>query len=190
MTDCKPLIDKIISGDTKAYQSIIEKYQRLVMYIVFRMISNETDREDACQDVFIKVYQNLSNFQYESKLSTWIAKIAYNTCINFLKKKKVPLFNDLSSEGEFIESYRCVQNSPDKCAEESDLFLRLENEINKLPIQFRTILTLYHLNEMSYAEIAEIMGLPVGTVKSYLFRARKLLKEQLMAKYQQEELWH
>ncbi|MFQ5823130.1 MAG: RNA polymerase sigma factor [bacterium] len=190
MTDVKLLIDKIISGDTKAFQSLIEKYQRLVSHIVFRMISNKSDREDVCQDVFIKVYQNLSNFQFESKISTWIAKIAYNTSINHLKKKKVPLFNDCSSENKSIEDYLSNHTSPEEFAEDSDLALRLQNEINKLPVQFRTILTLYHLDEMSYAEIVEIMGLPDGTVKSYLFRARKLLKKRLITKFPLEELWH
>lgn len=190
MPDYIHQIDKIISGDTKAYQSFIEEYQRLVMHIVFRMISNVADREDVCQDVFIKAYQNLSNFHFESKISTWLAKIAYNTCINYLKKKKVPLFNDFSTDGESIDNFLSDHASPDEFAERRDLSLRLQNEINKLPVQFRTILTLYHLDEMSYSEIVEIMGLPEGTVKSYLFRARKLLKERLISKYQQEELWH
>ena len=89
-----------------------------------------------------------------------------------------------------MEKYWSEQTSPDGFVQEQDLTFRLQNEITKLPVQFKTILTLYHLEEMSYAEIAKITGLPDGTVKSYLFRARKLLKEKLIAKYQQEELWH
>ncbi len=89
-----------------------------------------------------------------------------------------------------MEKYWSEENSPDGFTQEQDLTFRLQNEITKLPVQFKTILTLYHLDEMSYGEIAKITGLPDGTVKSYLFRARKLLKEKLMAKYQQEELWH
>ncbi|MFQ5864597.1 MAG: RNA polymerase sigma factor [bacterium] len=169
---------------------MIEKYQRLVSHIVFRMVSNESDREDVCQDVFIKVYQNLATFQFESKISTWVAKIAYNTSINYLKKKKVPLFDDCFSESQSIDGHLGNVTSPEEFAEDSDLAQRLQNEINKLPVHFRTILTLYHLDEMSYAEIVEIMGLPQGTVKSYLFRARKLLKNRLISKFQLEELWH
>lgn len=169
---------------------MIEKYQRLVSHIVFGMISNESDREDVCQDVFIKLYQNLSHFQFQSKISTWIAKIAYNTCINHLTKKKVPLFDDCSTGRQSIDDYLSNRTSPEQFAEDSDLAQRLQNEISRLPIRFRTILTLYHLDEMSYTEIAEILGLPEGTVKSYLFRARKLLKERLLSKFQLEELWH
>ncbi len=152
------------------------------------MVSNESDREDVCQDVFVKVYQNLSKFQFEAKLSTWIARIAYNTCINYLKKKKVPLFEDHLKEEISIEETITDTSAPDDFAVEEDLSARLKYEINKLPPQFRAIISLYHLDEMRYTEIAEIMDLPEGTVKSYLFRARKLLKERLMSKYRQEEL--
>lgn len=191
MAEPKYLIERILAGDTQAFHSLITEYQRLVSHIVFRMVLNETDREDVCQDVFIKVYRNLSKFQFESKVSTWVAKIAYNTCINYLKKKKVSLFDDFfSSPDESIDNYLRDSDSPVDFAVKEDLSSRLQNEINNLPPQFRTIITLYHLDEMRYGEIAEIMGLPEGTVKSYLFRARKRLKERLMSKYLKEELCH
>ena len=98
MSDTKRLIDKILAGDNNAFKSLIEEYQRLVSHIVFRMINREADREDICQDIFIKVFQNLAEFKFESKLSTWIAKIAYNRCINFLEKKRIPLLDDFSPE--------------------------------------------------------------------------------------------
>ncbi len=78
MTAARSLVNRIVAGNTRVFQTVIQEHQRLVSHIVFRMISNETDREDICQDVFMKVYQNLADFSFESKLSTWIAKIAYN----------------------------------------------------------------------------------------------------------------
>ena len=190
MKNNKQLIDKILAGDTNAFKSVVEEYQRLVSHIVFRMINMEEDREDVCQDIFLKVYRNLSRFKFESKLSTWIAKIAYNTCINYLGKKKVPLFNDLSRDDITLDSFSGNNIAPDKFTEKKDISVRLQAIIEKMPAQFRSILTLFHLQEMRYNEIAEIMGLPEGTVKSYLFRARKLLKERLMSQYKQEEIWH
>lgn len=190
MTQARSLVAKIVSGNKRAFQSLIVEYQRLVSHIVFRMISNQADQEDICQDVFVKVYQNLKEFQFESKLSTWIAKITYNTCINFLEKKRTPLFDDLTSEGHSLDNCSADHTLQDESAVQNDLSFRLRAEIERMPVHFRTILTLYHLDEMSYNEISEIMHLPEGTVKSYLFRARRLLKEKLLSKYQKEELWN
>ena len=189
MGNTRSLVSRILAGNTRAFQAVVEGHQRLVSHIVFRMISNETDREDMCQDVFMKVYQNLPDFNFESKLSTWIAKIAYNTCINFLEKKKTLLVDDFSSEGESFDTFSTNDTLPDESAEKNDLSILLHSEISRMPVHFRTILTLYHLDEMSYSEISEVMQLPEGTVKSYLFRARKLLRERLLSKYQKEELW-
>lgn len=189
MTEPEELVKKIVAGDAEAFRNLIAAYQRLVSHIVFRMVNNEADREDLCQEVFVKVYQNLSSFHFESRVSTWIAKIAYNTSINYLKKKKVPLYDDLTHESEPQENNLSANEATDSVALASDLNSRLQNEIETLPVRYRTILTLYHLEEMSYAEISKILEMPTGTVKSYLFRARKILKERLGAKYHVEELW-
>ncbi len=188
MKNSKVLVEKILSGKTEEFSALIGEYQRLVSHIVFRMIPKQADREDICQDVFIQIYQNLGNFKFEAKLSTWIARIAYNRCVNYLEKKKTPLFDDLSAEEESIETQSEISIAPHIFTEQQDRSSRLQIEINKLPIQYRTILTLYHLDEMKYNEITEITGLPEGTVKNYLFRARKQLKERLMKKYVVEEL--
>ena len=188
MADDKRLVRRILAGNTRAFESLIEEQKRLVSHIVFRMVSNVSDREEICQDVFMKVYQNLKGFQFESKLSTWIARIAYNTCINYLEKKKIPLFDDCSSEEKTLDSFPAEGILPDEYAEKNDVSRRLQSEIDKMPVQYRMILTLYHLDNLSYNQITEIMQMPQGTVKSYLFRARKLLKQRLMAKYQPEDL--
>ena len=188
MKNPKLLVEKILAGNLEQFKTLVEDYQRLVSHIVFRMIPKQADQEDICQDVFIQTYQNLASFKFESKLSTWIARIAYNRCINYLEKKKMPLFDDLSPEEESIETQSEASIAPDTFAEHQDRSSRLQAEIDTLPIQYRTILTLYHLDEMKYQEISQILELPEGTVKNYLFRARKLLKQRLMAKYQPEEL--
>lgn len=187
--DIKELIDRITSGDTEAFAELVEMYQRLVFHIVMRLIRNQADREDVAQEIFVKVYRNLPKFKFESKVSTWIARIAYNTSLNYLNKKKVPLFEDQVSNNGTVETRVSLDESPNEEVEQSDLSQRLKDEIDKLPPHFKTIITLYHIEQMSYAEIAEIMDLPDGTVKSHLFRARKLLKERLLSKYQPEELW-
>jgi RNA polymerase sigma factor (sigma-70 family) len=181
-------IERILAGDHKAFAEFVKQHQRLVSHIVFRIIPNEEDRKDICQDVFLKVHQNLAGFRNESKLSTWVGRVAYNRCLNHLEKKKVPLYEDHSPEGVTVDSVIGAAIQPDEYTEHRDLATRLRTEIAELPPQFRVIVSLYHLEEMTYKEIGEITKLPEGTVKSYLFRARKLLKERLAAKYQPEEL--
>jgi RNA polymerase sigma-70 factor (ECF subfamily) len=182
------LVERIRSGDAKAFQTLIEAHQRLVSHIVFRLVPRDSDHEDICQDIFLKVYQKIATFRYEAKLSTWIATIAHNTCINYLQKKKIPLFEDRIPGELTIESIPGEQEEPDKASESKDLAQRLHLEIEKMDVRYRTILTLYHLEEMSYVEIGKVMNLPEGTVKSYLFRARKTLKESLLMEYKREDL--
>jgi RNA polymerase sigma factor (sigma-70 family) len=186
--DSEFLVKKTLAGNKKAFESIIKRHQRLVSHIVFRMIHNPADQEDVCQDVFLKVYENLGGFKFESKLSTWIARIAYNTCLNYLEKKRVPLFDDLTPEERSLERAPGNSGNPAESVEGKEISVLLRSEIDRMPVHYRTILTLYHLDQMSYKEIGETMELPEGSVKSYLFRARKLLKARLMTKYQPEDL--
>lgn len=201
--DERTVVRKILSGDTGAFRDIITQYQKLVSHIVFRMVSHGTDREELCQDIFIKVYRNLASFKFQAKLSTWIGRIAYNTCINFLKKKKVPLLDDIvvdkTTEGNkidggealtyFSEGFSAKLPTQDEEIEVGELRANLEREIAALPIQFRALITLFHIDEFSLKDISEMMNMPEGTVKSYLFRARKILKKRLLDKYQPEDLW-
>jgi RNA polymerase sigma-70 factor (ECF subfamily) len=182
-------IKLVLSGDRQAIRRFVEAYRKLVSHIVFRMIPAERDREDVCQNVFLKVFENLPSFRQDSKLSTWIGRIAYNQCLNYLEKKKVALYDDLESKEGSVDSIATTEATPLDLAEKADMGFRLRQEIAALPIKYRMIVTLYHLDEMSYGEIAAITKLPEGTVKSHLFRARRLLKERLIARYGKEEKW-
>lgn len=158
MGEVKLLLERILSGDKDAFAVFVDEQKRLVSHIVFRMVSNTADREDICQEVFLKVYQNLNEFRSESKISTWVAKIAYNTCINYLEKKRLPLWDDLPSQAQAPGSLQDRGGQPDCFTEEKEITIHLRREIEKLPAHFRTILTLYHLEGMSYNEIGEITG--------------------------------
>jgi RNA polymerase sigma-70 factor, ECF subfamily len=191
MNDERQLITEILNGNKAALQTFIESYQKLVSHIVFRMVANNHDREDLCQEVFIKVYQNLSGFKHGCKISTWIARIAHNTSLNYLEKKRVPLIDDVikSEEENIIDKFSDDTVSPDDYTETRDLNQLVQDGINSIPPRMGVLLALYHLEEMSYEEIADITQQPMGTIKSYLYRARKLLKENLMEKYCVEEIW-
>ena len=192
----RAIVRKILSGDLNAFETIVNSNQKLVAHVVFKMVRQTADREEVCQDVFIKVYENLKSFQFNSKLSTWIARIAYNSCLNYLQKKKLPLYNDVPTtydENEpisdgFSENIWGSSPGPEDALMRGQVSEYLKTEIGQLPVQYRTIITLYHLDEMSYQEIGQVLNLPEGTVKSYLFRARKMLKDKLLEKYKEEEL--
>lgn len=189
MIDENQLIKNIISGDVQAFQSLVEKHQRLVAHIVFRMIPDKAEQQDLCQDIFLRAYQNLPGFLFNAKFSTWLAKIAFNSCINYLEKKKLLLYDDFVSANEPFEIINNHDVSPDISTIKNDIQQRLQHELFKIPVKYRVILTLYHLDELSYREIGEILELPDGTVKNYLFRARKHLKERLIKNYQPEDLY-
>ena len=189
MDDERDLVTGVLDGSVGAFEHLIDKYKALVVHIVYRMTANREDREDICQEVFMKIYSNLAGFRFESKLSTWIARVAYNTCMNHLDKKRELLVDEVRPDLETLDGLSGDADRPDEVAEEMDTSSRLRSEIDGLPLAYRTILTLYHLEEMSYNEIGEIMDLPEGTVKSHLFRARKHLRARLLSRYRREDLW-
>ena len=184
--DLHGLIEEIKGGNKEAFRRFIKQYERLVIHIIYRMVSNATDREDLFQDVFIKAYQNLDGFRFESKGSTWLARITYNTCINFLQKKRMPLFDDKTPETLSIEEIADSAELPDDWVSNKEMAEHLEHQIQKLPVRHRTALTLYHLHGMRYTEISRIMNQPESSVKSYLFRGRKQLKTLMTDKFRSE----
>jgi len=144
--------------------------------VVNRLVYNQQDKEDICQDVFIKVHHNLSKFQFQSKLATWVARISYLTTVDYIKKSKKNQNSDFPDD---IDKYHFTENSPESEVVKKDTAAYVNLLIEQMPLQYRTVLTLYHLNEFTCPEIEQITGIPEGTVKSHLFRARRLLKEKV-----------
>lgn len=182
------LIKQIIGGNTHAFRFLVKKYERLVFHIAGRMLNQQVDLEDICQDVFIKVYKKLPDFRQESKLSTWIGTIAYRESIDFLRKKGESV-NDFQHLNEKDFSSLIESENPENIKTRSERIDYVKRLINELPPVFRTVLSLYHIEEMSYKEIEEITQLPEGTIKSYLHRARQLLKEKLIKQNTLVEEW-
>jgi RNA polymerase sigma-70 factor (ECF subfamily) len=190
----KHLVDKVLSGDAHAFASVIKNTERMVAQIVFKMISNSDDRKDIAQDIYLKVFKKLPGFKFQSKLSTWIAQISYNTCFDHLRKKKLTLPGNIYESDDNVPD--TIKNrSPidtglkaDILTMHKDLSAILKSEIEKLSPVYKTLITLYHNEELSYEEIGQITGLPAGTVKNYLFRARKSLKNSLLLNYKKEDL--
>lgn len=191
----KHLVNRVLHGDTQAFGMVIKNTEFLVAQIVFKMIPLTEDRKDMAQDIYMKAFHNLPGFKFQSKLSTWIARIAYNSCLTWLEKKKLVLTGNIHEEeypddGSPAAHYN---NSTSVSDSENRIFRKelsviLRKEIDNLPAIYQTLITLFHHEALSYEELSEITGLPVGTVKSYLFRARRMLKENLLSKYKKEAL--
>jgi RNA polymerase sigma-70 factor, ECF subfamily len=182
------LIALIREGDRIAFDRLIVKYQRKIITLCTRMLGNETDGEDAAQDTFVKVYNNIAGFGGRSKFSTWLYTIALNTCKNSgtswwstMWKKSVKLDRTVVDD-DGNESSRDLKDTklmPSKDLERKRKMALLENAVAKLPKIHRELIILRDYEEKSYDEIAAIVGVNEGTVKSRLARARAALEQEL-----------
>jgi len=186
MMDDRALVSRIVSGDKQAFRLLIKQHERLVAHMVSRLVDRNEDREELCQDVFLRVYEKIAEFNFQSRLSTWIATIAYRMGINHLRKKKIVL-TDIPQEESFTAHFVSDSN-PQERMEDLEIEVMTLKLIDQLPPHYKTILTLYHVDQMNYGEIGEVTGMPEGTVKNYLFRARNLLKEKVKT-YLGKEQW-
>lgn len=185
----KQLIDRVLRGDHRAFAVILKNTENLVAQIVCKLITVPEDRKDIAQDIYLKAFHHLKEFKFQSKLSTWIAQIAYNTSLSWIDKKKPFYPGNLTDE----EEHRGTTTIPAFIETESSVSQKelsgiLNKEIHRLPVLYQTLITLYHHESLSYEELSQITDLPLGTVKSYLFRARKMLKQSLLSKYKKEAL--
>jgi RNA polymerase sigma factor (sigma-70 family) len=177
--DDKTLIKKVNEGDLQAIRLLVDNNKNLIWHIIISMIGRNSDCEDLFQDVFLQVFRACRKFKGEARLSTWIGSITHNVCVDYIRKKKKE-----TGPGDKDPDKQMLLNSPPdiscKQTENEDLKRIILATIAKLPEDYRTVITLYHLDEFSYREIAEITGMPDGTVKSYISRGRNMLREALM----------
>ncbi|KEQ28222.1 RNA polymerase subunit sigma-24 [Pedobacter antarcticus 4BY] len=176
MFDENAIVNRVLNKDLRAFELLVKQYEQLVFFVIHRLVQDKQNKEDICQEVFIKIHQSLPSFRFQSKLSTWIARITYLTAVNYVKSTK----NRLSHEyPENIDNYHFTDENPERELIKKNTSAYVNHLISQMPHHYKTVLTLYHLNEFSLAEIKDITGIPEGTAKSYLFRARKLLKEKI-----------
>ncbi|TLX72576.1 RNA polymerase sigma factor [Labilibacter sediminis] len=175
------LVKQIKKGNSNAYRFMVSKHERLVFNIAWRMAGqHQADIEDIAQEVFIKVYKNIKSYRNESKLSTWIASIAWKTSIDFIRRKTRNKLN-FTDEPELHETQ--YENNVFENIKQSELKKVVSETLAKLPVQYQSVLSLYYLEEFSYAEIQEITNMPLGTIKSYLNRAKNIFKSEIENKH-------
>ncbi len=191
------LVAQVVGGNTAAFGQLVRRTEGLVTQLVFKMIRHPADRPDVAQEVYLKVFKNLAGFKFQAKLSTWVGQIAYNTCLHYLEKKQLVLVDlaepapeDAAEEGRRAPPTLVAgpDYDPEAALFDQDLAGILGAAIEQLPPLYRTLISLYHQQELSYEEIGQITSLPDGTVKNYLFRARQVLKQRLLATYKRNDL--
>jgi RNA polymerase sigma factor (sigma-70 family) len=178
MMDDRVLVSQILDGNMQAFRTLIKLNERLVAHMVGRIIKNKEEHEEVCQDVFLKVYNRIGEFNFQSKLSTWIATIAYRHAINATRRIKQS-FTNIPDDEEGLTHFVSAE-TPEQMMADRDMDEYVLRLIESLPPQYKVVLTLYHVEGMSYEEIGKITEMPEGTVKNYLFRARTLLKGRIM----------
>ncbi len=185
LTDTE-IIARVLQGEQGLFSLLVERYRNYVFTLVMRFTGNREDAEEIAQDIFVKAYRSLADFRGASKFSTWLYTIMHNTCISFLRKKKVATISiDGTNTPVQLENYG--SGSRANPLEQKSKHLLVNEAIGLLSPDDRQVISLFYKGEQSLDEIGRIMGLEPNTVKVKLHRARTRLKEK-MAKYFSREL--
>ena len=171
------IISRVLQGDQQIFAELVNRYRHFVFIITLRYTANREDAEEIAQDVFVKAYRSVADFRHDSKFSTWLYAITTNTCITFLRKKKI-ITHSLDNEKNF-ELANSVEAINGKEAENKSKAALINSAIHLLKADDATIITLFYKAEQSLEEIGQIMGITSNTAKVKLHRARQRLKEKL-----------
>ncbi len=175
----RALADAVLAGAPGAFEQLVRDYQGLCWHVIDRMVRHPEDTRELCQETFLRVHRSLHQYRGESALKSWIAQVAYSIAKRHLERKRIPIAEAADDEGASLVER--VADGTDLEAEASDgeAVAQLHAAIDRLPPMQRTLLTLYHLEDMPIGEISRVTGLAEGTIKSHLFRSRKRLRELL-----------
>jgi len=185
--DDSELVERAQDGDREAFQTLVERYQENVYSICYGKVKDEQDAKDVSQDVFVKVFRYIENFNQESSFYTWLYRIAVNTSIDFLRKqsrRKEVDYDDTIQTDEDVEGGELLMPSklgidPDKELGRKELREKMLEALDSLSDKHRTILTLREVEGLSYKEMADVLEISKGTVMSRLYHARQYFQEAL-----------
>lgn len=176
------MMTRAVSGETESFEQIVHRYHRPVTKFIYRMVNDYETALDLTQEVFLKVYMALDKYDERYKFSTWLFKIASNHTIDYLRRQHGELSLDALKDEPHDGLLEAVshERSPEQQAILSQRQALIEQAIAQLPVPYRQIIILRHVAEMEYEEIAEVTGLPMGTVKNRLFRAREAIRRKII----------
>jgi len=170
--DDATLVAATLAGRSEAFGTLVERYERAVYNLCLRTLRDAEEAKDASQEAFLKAFRAMRTFRPDAKFSTWIFSIAYHACCDRLNRRKRYSDSELPERAD-------PGPGPDAVLERRDEAAELRAAIDALPEKYRAVVTLYHLQGHQYEEIARVLDLPMGTVKTHLFRAKEQLRRQL-----------
>ncbi|MCK5147148.1 sigma-70 family RNA polymerase sigma factor [bacterium] len=177
-------IVQALEGDQKAYERLLLRYKGGIYNLIYQMIKNHEETEDLVQETFIKAFNSLQSYNNSYAFSTWLYKIAYNHCIDAIRKKKLktlPLDRPIRlKEGEVHHQIKDDSLSPESRYLFNERQDMIKKTISELPERYRRAIILRHQEDKSYEEISKILDIPLGTVKARIFRAREMLKKRIL----------
>jgi RNA polymerase sigma-70 factor (ECF subfamily) len=180
------LVVRALSGREDGFEELVRRYQRPIVAYVYRMVGDYDSALDLTQEVFIRVYNSLGRYRAEFKFSTWIYRIAHNAAIDHLRRVGASRTEEMQVEGEggnvFEKPLASKAPTPEQETERGERRAEIEEVVGQLPHAYRELIVLRHSHDLSYDEIAEVTGLPLGTVKNRIFRAREAMRELLVAR--------
>lgn len=179
------LVERFCRGDGAAFHELVERYKKKVYFIAYDIMGNHHDAEDASQEVFIKMFRTLRTFRQDAKMSSWLYQITVNTCIDSMRRgsSKLNKITDNLEEKEKTKSFSVKGDisptDPARMTESALMQKHISHALTKVSPKERTVFVMRHYNDLKMKEIAEILNVSVGTVKSLLFRAVKKLQKEL-----------
>ena len=182
--DCTDLAEKICQGDMSAFRKLVDIYKKKIFYIAYDFLGDHHEAEDISQEVFIKVFRSIHKFKKDAKMSTWIYQITVNTCIDAIRRKKAKPAIQLDEEKP-VESWAGHSvlgskiSSPESSADASLLQIKIQQALHKISDKERAVFVMRHYNDLTINEIADVMRISSGTVKSFLFRGLQKLRKEL-----------
>ncbi len=179
MNSDREQVQAVLAGTPGAFERLVETHQGLCWHIIQRMVRHPEDTRELCQETFLKVYRKLHQYRHDSALKTWIGRVAYNVALRHLQRKRLPMAEPYSNDAPSPLDEVAGSSDLEADCDRDQLDVMLAQAIDQLPPVQRTVLTLYHLQEMSIADIAAVTGLADGTIKSHLFRSRRQLRDLL-----------
>jgi len=183
VNDCE-LVSTAISGTEGSFEELVRRYQRPISAYVYRMVGDYESALDLTQEIFIKVYGSLRRYRAEFKFSTWIYKIAHNCAVDHLRRsstREQSLISGTESDN-FELPLESSRLTPEQESERKERRIEIEGVIRALPSNYRELIILRQSQDLTYEEIVEVTGLPLGTVKNRLFRAREMMRELFVEK--------